>query len=73
MICSITLQRTDVNDISIHQEHKPSAVEKMELAKMGLGLAELSFDYDEDGEHIHSVLVSHFLSWKYAVDTLCYS
>ena len=27
---------------------------------MGLGLAELSFDHDGDGEHIHSVLVGHF-------------
>ena len=27
---------------------------------MGLGLAELSFDHDGDGEHIHSVLIGQF-------------
>ena len=45
---------------SIHQDCKPSAVEKMELAKLGLGLAELSFDHDGDADHIHSVLVGRF-------------
>lgn len=45
---------------STHQECKPSAVERIELAKIGLGLAELSFDHDGDAEHIHSVLVNQF-------------
>ena len=45
---------------SMHQEQKPSAVERMGLAKMGLGLAELTFDHDGDAEHIHSVLVGQF-------------
>ena len=39
---------------------KPSAEEKMELAKLGLGLAELTFDYNGDAEHIHSILLSQF-------------
>ena len=34
----------------------------MELAKLGLGLAELSFDHDGDADHIHSVLVGQFPS-----------
>ena len=44
----------------MHQTCKPSAAEKMELARIGLGLAELTFDYDGDAEHIHSVLVGQF-------------
>ena len=39
---------------------KPSAEEKMVLAKMGLGLAELVFDFDGDAEHIHFVLLGQF-------------
>ena len=44
----------------MHQTCKPSAAEKMELARIGLGLAELTFVYDGDAEHIHSVLVGQF-------------
>ena len=39
---------------------KPLAEEKMVLAKMGLGLAELVFDFDGDAEHIHFVLLGQF-------------
>lgn len=42
------------------QACKPSAEEKMELAKMGLGLAELTFDFNGDAEHIHSILLEQF-------------
>ena len=35
--------------------------EKMELAKMGLGLREVVFKTDVDAEHIHRVLLDTFL------------
>ena len=42
------------------QGSKPSAEEKMELARMGLGLAEVVFNADGDAEHIHSMLTKKF-------------
>lgn len=36
----------------------------MELARMGLGLAELVFDFNGDAEHIHSVLLYQFPQLK---------
>lgn len=42
------------------QTWKPSPEEKMELAKMGLGLCELTFSTTGDAEHIHRVLVGKF-------------
>jgi len=51
--CAVCLRDKD-------QTCKPSAEEKMELAKMGLGLAELQFDFNGDAEHIHSVLLDQF-------------
>ena len=36
------------------QGWKPSSEEKIELAKMGLGLSEALFNVDGDAEHIHS-------------------
>ena len=38
------------------QTRKPSAEEKMQLARLGLGLEEVCFDCDGDAEHIHSSL-----------------
>ena len=32
----------------------------MELARLGLGFADLVFDFDGDAEHIHSVLLGRF-------------
>ena len=46
----ICLRHTD-------QMWKPSSEEKIELARIGLGLAEVVFYSDGDGEHIHSVLL----------------
>lgn len=43
-----------------YQTCKPTAEEKMELAKMGLGLAELTFDSNGDAEHIHAALTDQF-------------
>ena len=42
------------------QSWKPSSEEKMELAKMGLGLREVVFKTDGDAEHIHRVLLDTF-------------
>ena len=49
----ICLRHTD-------QTWKPSSEEKIELARIGLGLAEVVFHSDGDGEHIHSVLLQTF-------------
>ena len=56
----VTWKKSCVCLKNVSQKRKPSAVEKMDLAKMGLGLAELKFDYDGDAEHIHSVLMNQF-------------
>ena len=42
------------------QTKGPDCTEKMELARIGLGLEELSFDGDGDALHIHSVLLTAF-------------
>ena len=42
------------------QTKAPDTLEKMELAKLGLGLKELSFDADGDAMHIHGVLLEAF-------------
>lgn len=42
------------------QEAKPSAEEKMELAKMGLGLTEVVFNSNGDAEHIHNRITMKF-------------
>ena len=42
------------------QSRGPDTLEKMELAKLGLGLKELSYDIDGDALHIHSVLLDTF-------------
>ena len=42
------------------QSWKPSSEEKMELAKMGLGLREVVFKTDGDAEYIHRVLLDTF-------------
>ena len=42
------------------QAKAPDTLEKMELAKLGLGLKELSFDADSDAMHIHGVLLEAF-------------
>jgi len=39
---------------------KPSAEERMQLAKLGLGLEEVCFDCDGDAEHIHTALLTKF-------------
>ena len=49
----ICLRHTD-------QTSRPSAEEKMVLARDGLGLAEVTFDYDGNACHIHEVLVEKF-------------
>ena len=42
------------------QSKGPHTLEKMELAKLGLGLKDLSFSIDGDALHIHSVLLDAF-------------
>ena len=42
------------------QTKGPDCTEKMELARIGLGLKELSFDGDGDALHIYSVLLTAF-------------
>ena len=42
------------------QASRPSAEEKIELARDGLGLAELSFEHDGNSRHIHQVLTEKF-------------
>ena len=42
------------------QTKAPDTLEKMELAKLGLGLKELSLDADDDAMHIHGVLLEAF-------------
>ena len=42
------------------QTWKPSSEEKIELARIGLGLAEIVFQSDGDAEHIHNVLFQKF-------------
>ena len=42
------------------QTWKPSSEEKIELARMGLGLSEAVFNSDGDAEHIHQVLLEKF-------------
>ena len=42
------------------QTWKPSSEEKIELARMGLGLSEVVFNSDGDAEHIHQVLLEKF-------------
>jgi len=42
------------------QTRRPSAEERMNLARMGLGLEEICFDCDGDAEHIHSALLAKF-------------
>lgn len=42
------------------QTWKPTSEEKIELAKIGLGLAEVVFQSDGDGAHIHRVLLQKF-------------
>ena len=44
----VTWKKSCVCLKNVSQKRKPSALEKMDLAKMGLGLAELNFDYDGD-------------------------
>ena len=43
-----------------NQNKGPDCTEKMELARIGLGLKELSFDGDGDTLHIYSVLLTAF-------------
>ena len=42
------------------QTKGPDCTEKMELARIGLGLKELLFDSDGDAIHIHSILLTAF-------------
>ena len=42
------------------QAWKPSSEEKIELAKIGLGLSEALFNVDGDAEHIHKMIVEKF-------------
>ena len=49
----ICLRHTD-------QTWKPSSEEKIELARIGLGLAEIVFHSDGDAEHIHNVVLQKF-------------
>ena len=42
------------------QSWKPSSEEKIELARMGLGLSQAVFNTDGDAEHIHDVLLKNF-------------
>ena len=42
------------------QTCKPSPKEKMELAKMGLGLCELTFNASRNADHIHCVIIDKF-------------
>ena len=42
------------------QAWKPSSEEKIELAKMGLGLSEALFNVDGDADHIHKVILEKF-------------
>jgi len=42
------------------QTRRPSAEERMQLARIGLGLEEVCFDCDGDAEHIHSALLAKF-------------
>jgi len=44
----------------VHQTSRPSAEERMELARDGLGLAEVNFDHDGNASHIHKVLIETF-------------
>lgn len=39
---------------------KPTPEEKIELAKMGLGLKAVEFNSDGDAEHIHKVILASF-------------
>ena len=43
-----------------HQTWKPSPEEKIELARLGLGLKKLEFDTDGSAQHIHSVIIRSF-------------
>ena len=45
---------------NVEQTWRPSSEEKMELAKMGLGLKEAVFKCDGDGSHIHDILMAKF-------------
>ena len=75
VICSarqrarVTWKKSCVCLKNASQKRNPSALEKMDLAKMGLGLAELNFDYDGDAEHIHSVLMTQFPQLEIVVAT----
>lgn len=42
------------------QSWVPHTEEKIELAKMGLGLREVIFDGDGDAAHIHEVITAQF-------------
>ena len=42
------------------QDSKPTAEEKMELARMGLGYSEIIFNVYGDAQHIHEVLLQAF-------------
>jgi hypothetical protein len=44
----------------MEQTWKPSPEEKMELAQMGLGLKEVSFDSDGDADHVHELIYITF-------------
>ncbi|XP_062514725.1 uncharacterized protein LOC134190287 [Corticium candelabrum] len=59
--CSISTWKKDCICLcDKEQSLKPSSEEKIELAKMGLGLGEALFDGDGDAEHIHRVLLEKF-------------
>lgn len=42
------------------QELKPSPEEKMEMARLGLGLTDIVFNNNGNAEHIHNQLTKHF-------------
>ena len=59
--CSISTWKKDCICLcDKEQSLKPSSEEKIELAKMGLGLGEALFDGDGDAEQIHRVLLEKF-------------
>ena len=59
--CSISTWKKDCICLcDKEQSLKPSSEEKIELAKMRLGLGEALFDGDDDAEHIHRILLEKF-------------
>jgi len=53
--------------IDLPTKKAPDTEEKMTLAKLGLGLKELSFEMDGDSLHIHSVILGN---WRSMVATV---